>query len=112
MSLRSTSTTTPTERADARPGAHGEAWVIPSTTSWLSHATSATKAPESSRRRAARLRGIGLAERMSRRFSPTVSADVTLRFDHDQVGPGYGAPTEASRKATADAGRCEGVILD
>jgi D-cysteine desulfhydrase len=44
--------------------------------------------------------------------APAVSGDVTLRFDRGQVGPGYEAPTDASRQAMADAGRCEGVILD
>jgi D-cysteine desulfhydrase len=36
----------------------------------------------------------------------------SLRFDRSQIGPGYELLTDQARRAMADAGRCEGVILD
>lgn len=37
---------------------------------------------------------------------------AALRFRADQVGAGYGAPTDAMRRALDDAARCEGIVLD
>lgn len=44
--------------------------------------------------------------------APGISGAFSLRLDHAQIGPGYQALTDDARTAMADAGRCEGVILD
>ena len=36
----------------------------------------------------------------------------TVRVDHDRIGPGYGAPSDACREALDLAARTEGVLLD
>jgi D-cysteine desulfhydrase family pyridoxal phosphate-dependent enzyme len=36
----------------------------------------------------------------------------TVRVDHDHIGPGYGAPTDACREALDLAARLEGLVLD
>jgi D-cysteine desulfhydrase len=36
----------------------------------------------------------------------------TVRIDHDRIGAGYGAPTDACREAVVLAARTEGLILD
>jgi L-cysteate sulfo-lyase len=50
------------------------------------------------------LRGSGRA--------PSVSGDFSLRLDREQIGPGYQQLTDEASAAMADAGRCEGLILD
>src|SRR5207237_7853635 len=39
-------------------------------------------------------------------------ADVTLRLDQSQVGPGYEELTGQARRALDDAASCEGLVLD
>ena len=39
-------------------------------------------------------------------------ADVTLRLDQSQVGPGYEELTDQARRALDDAASCEGLVLD
>ena len=36
----------------------------------------------------------------------------TVQVDHDRIGPGYGAPSDACREALDLAARTEGVLLD
>ncbi|MBL8774906.1 MAG: pyridoxal-phosphate dependent enzyme [Acidimicrobiales bacterium] len=45
---------------------------------------------------------------LARRPVPTGAVQV----DHDRIGPGYGAPSDACRAALDLAARCEGALLD
>jgi 1-aminocyclopropane-1-carboxylate deaminase/D-cysteine desulfhydrase-like pyridoxal-dependent ACC family enzyme len=43
---------------------------------------------------------------------PDAPARARLQLTEDQIAPGYGKPSTASREAVRLAGRCEGLVLD
>ena len=72
------------------------------------HAVSADASADELRDRALDLAGEA-AELLGARVAP---GSVPLETDDGQVGEGYGIPTAASRAATEDFARLEGIVLD
>jgi L-cysteate sulfo-lyase len=57
------------------------------------------------------LRVTNILEQLEVRM-PSAERGAWLRLDRSQIGPGYGAMTDAAREAMFNAGQTEGLILD